>query len=82
MKRILIVLLILTTGVIFAQDPNNDVNKLKDAIVNQVLYTQAVEQENTNLKATIKKVAEDLKNINTIKKLDSLKIVYGINKKK
>ena len=84
MKRIkiLIVLLFFSAILILAQDKPDDLQKVKDALVNSVLYSQALEKQNANLNATIQKIAEDLKNISTIKQLDSLKVVYGINTNK
>jgi hypothetical protein len=84
MKKILTVFLLLITLISIGQDKSDDLQKVKDALVNSVLYSQALEKQNANLNATINKIAEDLKNTNTIEQLDSLKIVYGIksNKKK
>jgi hypothetical protein len=81
--RILIVMLFLTTGTALTQQKPDDLQKVKDALINSVLYSQELEKQNANLNATIQKVAEDLRNVNTIEQLDSLKIVYGIkiNKK-
>jgi thiamine biosynthesis lipoprotein ApbE len=80
--KILIVLLFLIPFLGSSQqNPNDDLQKVKDALVNSVMYCQQLEKENANLNATIKKVAEDLKRIETIDQLDSLKIVYGIIKK-
>jgi hypothetical protein len=81
MKRIkILITLLFLTGITIAQDMSNDLQKVKDALVNQVLYTQELEKQNANLNATIQKVAEDLKKVETIEQLDSLKIVYGIKK--
>jgi hypothetical protein len=80
MKRILIGALLLTTCLAFSQDQPSDLQKVKDALVNSVLYCQELEKQNANLNATIKKVAEDLKNVSTIEQLDSLKVAYGISK--
>jgi hypothetical protein len=80
MKKIIVVLLIFAGGIVLAQDKTDDLQKVKDALVNQVIYTQDLEKQNANLTKTIQKVADDLKNIKTIEQLDSLKIVYGIKK--
>ena len=64
----------------FGQDKTDDLQKVKDALINSVLYSQSLEKQNANLNATIKQVAKDLEEINTIEQLDSLKIVYGIKK--
>jgi len=63
------------------QKPKDDLQKVKDALVNSVIYAQELEKQNTNLNNLLKKVAEDLKNCTTMKQLDSLKVVYGIEKK-
>lgn len=76
MKTLLIVLLVLIAVPVFAQ--SNDLQKVKDALVNQVLYTQALEQENVNLKTNLQRIADDLKLIKTAEQLDSLKKSYGI----
>jgi hypothetical protein len=59
-----------------------NLQKVKDALVNSVIYCQALEKQNDNLNALIKKVADDLKKVTTIEQLDSLKVVYGIEPKK
>jgi len=81
MKRIQIILvcLVLTTCYAFSQQkPPDDLQKVKDALVNSVIYCQELEKQNANLNAIIKKVAEDLEKVVTIEQLDSLKVVYGI----
>jgi hypothetical protein len=84
MKRIktLIILLIIANGIAFSQQKSDDLQKVKDALVNMVLYTQELEKQNANLTNTVNKIAKDLGNINTIEQLDSLKIAYGIKKNK
>jgi hypothetical protein len=59
-----------------------DLQKVKDALVNSVIYCQELEKQNANLQSIIKRVAEDLKKVNTIEQLDSLKVAYGIEEKK
>jgi hypothetical protein len=61
---------------------DTELQKVKDALVISVIHCQDLEKQNEYLNSVIKKVAEDLKLIKTIQQLDSLKIVYGINKKK
>jgi hypothetical protein len=88
MKRIklLIVFLIFVPIIAVAQQSEqkakDDLQRVKDALVNSVIYAQELEKQNASLNALIKKVAEDLKNTSTIKQLDSLKVVYGIEPKK
>jgi len=85
MKRIQIILvcLVLTTCYAFSQQkPPDDLQKVKDALVNSVIYCQELEKQNANLNAIIKKVAEDLEKVVTIEQLDSLKVVYGIKEPK
>jgi hypothetical protein len=91
MKRIqlLIVFLVLPFVVIMSQQNHNDLQKVKDdlqkvkdALVTSVIYCQELEKQNANLNIVIKKVAEDLKKVVNIEQLDSLKVVYGIEKRK
>jgi hypothetical protein len=83
MKRIkLLILLALLTFTVKAQEKPDDLQKVKDALVNSVMYCQELEKQNANLNAIIKKVGEDLKLVVTIEQLDSLKVVYGIEQKK
>jgi hypothetical protein len=81
MKRILIVLLVCLPFTVSAQN-KDDLQKVKDALVNSVIYCQELEKQNANLNTMLKKVADDLKKVQTIEQLDSLKIVYGIEEKK
>jgi cell shape-determining protein MreC len=73
-----IIILILFSAVSFAQQQSDDLQKVKDALVNQVLKTQDLEKQNANLNTTIQRVAEDLKKVKTIEQLDSLKTIWGI----
>ena len=85
MKRILIILacLVFTTCYAFSQQkPPDDLQKVKDALVNSVIYCQELEKQNANLNAIIKNVDEDLEKVVTIEHLDSLKVVYGIKERK
>ena len=84
MKRIklIVVLLIFTVAFVLSQQTPDDLQKVKDALINEVLYSQELEKQNANLNKTIQKIAEDLKNITTAEQLDSLKVVYGIQEKK
>jgi hypothetical protein len=89
MKRItlLIVFIILVPVLLSSQNfeevpKDTELQKVKDALVISVIHCQDLEKQNEYLNSVIKKVAEDLKLIKTIQQLDSLKIVYGINKKK
>lgn len=90
MKRIklLIVFLVFLPFVALSQQAANelqkpdDLQKVKDALVNSVMYCQELEKQNANLNAIIKRVAEDLKKVKTIEQLDSLKVVYGIEQRK
>jgi hypothetical protein len=82
MKKILIVGLLLIALPLFSQDQNTDLQKVKDALVISVMHCQELERQNANLNATIKRVAEDLKKIQTVQQLDSLKVVYGIKSNK
>jgi hypothetical protein len=85
MKRIklLIVFLAFLPLMLSSQQAiNDDLQKVKDALVNQVIYSQELERQVNNLNATIKKVAVDLVKIETIEQLDSLKVVYGIKDQK
>lgn len=83
MKRILvIVFLVFLAFVSKAQQAPDDLQKVKDALVNSVMYCQELEKQNANLNAIIKKVGEDLKKVTTIEQLDSLKVVYGIKEEK
>ena len=76
--RILIVLLFLLPFLAGSQQNTDDLQKVKDALVNSVIYCQELEKQNANLNATLQKVADDLRIIETIEQLDSLKIIYGI----
>lgn len=80
MKRIKlsIIFLVLLAFTARAQQAPDDLQKVKDALVNSVIYSQELEKQNANLNAVIKKVAEDLKKVVKIEQLDSLKVVYGI----
>jgi hypothetical protein len=92
MKRIKLLFLFLIFVPLVAMSQNlqsqsdlqkaSDLQKVKDALVNSVIYCQALEKQNDNLNALIKKVADDLKKVTTIEQLDSLKVVYGIEPKK
>jgi hypothetical protein len=81
--KLLIVFLFFVPFIASAQEqkPKDDLQKVKDALVNSVIYAQELEKQNNNLNNLLKKVAEDLKNCTTMKQLDSLKVVYGIEKK-
>ena len=76
------VILVLFTCVSFAQQQPEDLQKVKEALVNQVLYTQALEKDNISLKAQLQQVGIELKAVKTMAQLDSLKIVWGIEPKK
>jgi hypothetical protein len=80
--RLLIVFLLFLPLVIRAQSKDDDLQKVKDALVNSVIYAQELEKQNANLNALIKKVADDLKKVTKIEQLDSLKVVYGIEPQK
>jgi hypothetical protein len=84
MKRIklLIVLLVFLPLMASSEQDTDDLQKVKDALINSVMYCQQLEKQNANLNATIQKIAVDLKGVQTINQLDSLKIVYGIKKTK
>jgi hypothetical protein len=74
-----IVTLILFTVVSFAQQqPPEDLQKVKDALVNSTIQIQELQKQNNNLTQTLQRVADDLKKIKTVVQLDSLKKVYGI----
>ena len=80
--RLLIVFLLFLPLVARAQSKDDDLQKVKDALVNSVIYAQELEKQNANLNALIKKVADDLKKVTKIEQLDSLKVVYGIEPQK
>jgi hypothetical protein len=82
MIKKLILLILCFSAFSFAQQQPDDLQKLKDALVNQLLYSQALEKENTNLRGQINQVAADLKKVKTMVQLDSLKVVYGIDESK
>jgi hypothetical protein len=60
----------------------DDLTKVKDALVNYVLYSQEIDKQNIRLSNDLKRILEDIKNIKTIAQLDSLKGVYGILEEK
>jgi hypothetical protein len=85
MKRIkLLIVFILFSLAVFGQQekPKDDLQKVKDALVNSVIYCQELEKQNASLNNLVKRIADDLKKVTTMKQLDSLKVVYGIEPKK
>ena len=66
-----------------AQDQKPDeLLKVKDALVTSVIKCQELEKQNADLKDMLKRVGDDLRKIETIEQLDSLKVVYGIKEPK
>jgi len=74
--------LILFSVISFAQqeakEQTEDLQKVKDALVNSTLYVQELQKQNNELNIILQRVANDLKNVKTIMQLDSLKKAYGI----
>jgi hydroxyethylthiazole kinase-like sugar kinase family protein len=79
--KLLIVILFCLPLMASSGQETDDMQKVKDALVNSVIYCQSLEKQVANMNATIQKVAEDLRKVETIEQLDSLKVVYGIKKK-
>jgi hypothetical protein len=74
----IVLALILISGLAFAQQKPDDLQRVKDALVSQTLLVQDLEKQNLELKGIIQRVGDDLKLIKTVAQLDSLKTVYGI----
>ena len=66
----------------YAQEKPDELQKVKDALVVQVIKTQDMEKQYANLTAYLNKVGEDLKAVKTIAQLDSLKSIYGLKESK
>ena len=66
---------------VFAQEKPDDLQKVKDALVIQVLKTQELEKKNGELTSFLTKLGEELKAVKTIQQLDSLKTFYGLAEK-
>lgn len=80
MKKIIVILVILFSGLLIAQQQPDDLQKVKDALVVQVLKTQDLEKQNANLISILNGFGEDVKNTKTITQLDSVRIKWGIVK--
>jgi hypothetical protein len=74
----IVLALILISGLAFAQQKPDDLQRVKDALVSQTILVQDLEKQNLELKGIIQRVSDDLGKIKTISQLDSLKQVYGI----
>jgi len=75
---ILVILMIFFLISVFAQNRADDPQKVKDAMVNYVLYSQDLEKANKQLTDLLNKFGADVKAVKTIAQLDSVKKVYGI----
>jgi hypothetical protein len=78
MKIFCVILLSLFAFSVFAQEKPDDLQKVKDALVNQVLKTQELEKKNAEMANFLSKFGDELKAVKTIQQLDSLKILYGL----
>jgi hypothetical protein len=81
MKKFIVAVFFMVAFVQAQQKPD-DLQKVKDALVLNVLYSQDLEKQNIRLNTAIQKIGEDFKLIKTIAQLDSLKKVYGIVEEK
>lgn len=78
---VIIVLMLMFSTSVFAQEKPDDLQKVKDALVIQVLKTQELEKKNGELTSFLTKLGEELKAVKTIQQLDSLKTFYGLAEK-
>jgi hypothetical protein len=60
------------------QDPDEP-QKIKDALIAFVLLSKDMKKQNNTLVATIKKIVDDLKEVETLEQLTALRITYGIS---
>lgn len=90
MRKMLVILAaaVLVAVPVFAQHPADDLQKVQSSLLNYVVYSQTLEDENMKLRAVIQMVQNDLQAIDTkdpkkaAAAVDSLRVAYKIETKK